>query len=237
MKKLFKVLVILSLIIRLNVYADNCSNKDLLNEANKVKVSHEVVTEKVKYGEDSGLLDYDPDPNETYDVDTFYITIYNITENMLISVSNDLDDEIFSIGYSDTDSGKYTFTSTNVGDIVKYKFEISSVDDKCYMDVLKTIRYTKPKYNMNYGLLYCQENPDDRYCQKFISTDSSMTGEKMQKYIEQKNKTVITTKKSNDDEKDSIFTSLNIKYIIIGVIVIGVGVTAGVIINKKRSAL
>ena len=109
-----KILLILSFILTFsltNVSASTCDSatmKKLKDKANNIKVSYEVeikTVENENYRIDGG--------NKTMEVSNIIIDLYNITDDVFVIISNDIDNTKKTIVYSDTDSGKYKLDTWN----------------------------------------------------------------------------------------------------------------------------
>lgn len=224
------VIIIISLFTSFNVYADKCDSKtksDLLKEANQIKVDYEEIekTEEV----DDGYNKYTA-------VDrSLDISLYNLTNNFSLEISNDIDDKVIYVKNDKFKEGKYTFNDKTTYKIIKYKISVYS-DISCDRYLIKTINYTKPMYNSNYNYKICKDNTGVPYCQKYITNTKYVfdAGKGLNKAIEDYNKNGEIL--PNDDNKESFLKKYFI-YIIIGSVLIAGGVITIVIVNKKRSEI
>lgn len=223
------ILIIILSLFSINVSADKCDSKtksDLLKEANQIKVDYDEVekTEEV----DDGYNKYTA-------VDrTLDISLYNLTNNYSLEISNDYNDNVLYVENNDIKDGKYTFNDTNTYHVVKYKISVYS-NTSCDRYLIKNITYTKPMYNSNFNYKICEENSGVPYCQKYITNKKYIfvSGIGLDEAIE--------NYKGNNNQIPDDFTENNffkkyLVYIIIGGVVIVSG-TCIAIVNKKRSEL
>ena len=252
MKK-FYLFLLVSIFCWYNVEAATCSTSDLAKlqkEAANVKVNHEIIKETVKV---TKYTDDNEPTNETIDYlkKSIKLNISNITENIFIvqtekdylvldNIGNGLASSAnieYSnkkiINYSDSNKGIYTFTSDSINHYIDYKFEIYSNLNNCDTFLIKTITYRQPKYNPYSEYEICKENSNIPACQEFISSDVTLTSEDISKYGGSSSSGILTTTRTSDIKTDN-----NIKaYIIIGAVIIAGGVTAYIIVEKKRKAI
>lgn len=223
------ILIIILSLFSLNVSADKCDSKtksDLLKEANQIKVDYDEIIETVHIKDDM----YDQDFTRT----TLEISLYNLTNNFNLEISNDKNDTIIYVDNSEIKDGKYKFSDIDYYSIVKYKIAVYS-NTSCDRYLIKNISYTKPMYNMNNSYDVCKENENISYCQKYI------TNPKLVFNMGNGLKEAIDKYKSGDtfiDDGENInFFKKYYLYILGGA---GVVVVAGMIIyfiNKKRSEI
>lgn len=232
----FIVLLIcfLFLLMITNVNADTkCTDKEIagLNKtAGLVKTNYEV-EEKTKSLEGTAY-----EQNATTTVYSFNITIYNLTKDIYAVINNESNYQSINVDSTNIDNGKYTFTTDDFTNVIKYQIEIYSSLENCSGKKLRTFYFTKPKLNpyASYGI--CLENPNVSYCKKFITKDVNVTEEQLINAIE----ALQTTTKETSSKKSNNFITF-IKnyylYLIIGVVVLGGIITVIIKIYKKRTAL
>lgn len=224
------ILIIILSLFSLNVSADKCDSKtksDLLKEANQIKVDYDEIekTEEV----DDGYNKYTA-------VDrSLDISLYNLTNNFSLEISNDYDDKVIYVESNDIKDGKYTFNDKNMYHVVKYKISVYS-NTSCDRYLIKNISYTKPMYNSNYNYKICEENSSVPYCQKYITNKKYIfsSGIGLDKVIEdyKNNNNQIP----DEIEKESFFKKYLV-YIIVGGVVVASGICIAIFIKKKRSEL
>lgn len=223
------ILILIMSLLSMNVYADKCDSQtksDLLKEANLIKVD---------YDENEKTEEIDDGYNKYTAVDrTLDISLYNLTNNFSLEISNDNNDSIIYAENNEFKEGKYTF-NVDAYKIIKYKVKIYS-NVSCDRYLIKTINYTKPMYNSNYNYRICEENSSVPYCQKYITNKKYIfsAGDGLDKAIEdyKNNNNQIP----DEEEKGSFFKKYMVYIIICGTIIV-TGTCIAIIIKKKRSEI
>ncbi|HBA37638.1 MAG TPA: hypothetical protein DCY94_02850 [Firmicutes bacterium] len=158
-------------IMNVNAAKTSCPTADrkkLATEASYVKVDYEIKdiseTKTLQIG----------DETTTYKVPnySFVISIYNITENLYVyaTTTNATSKKTLTIYPKDAVDGIYTFIDTNISDIYNYTFSIRSNNPNCQGLAIRTMKFTKPRYNAYSEFTYCK-NSSNFYCQRFIGTE------------------------------------------------------------------
>ena len=195
----------------LNVYAeDECSYKD---KANLNKLAGSVETS------------YDIIKNEdgTY---KFKIFVYNITNELSITVTNDVDPSFYLlIVPSMTTNGTYSFDESDYTNIIKYSFVVRSTIANCTGD-LKKITVVKPKKNKYFDYNECKFSDTEgyTYCKEWITKDITLSeAEVLEKIKEQRSyakkiKTTACATCSSDVRLSARLEMIRMykKYIVIG---------------------
>ena len=225
--------------------ASTCSYAEQaeLNEiANNVKVNYEVVDlyDGQAYQLDSGL---DEDPLVDIYVRGFKINILNITEDILVRVTNDFDNIEYTYDSKNIQDGIGTFETKNNEELVKYTINIYSNKGSCTGDLVRSFKMVTPAYNLYSSMALCDDYPQYYYCQEFLPTGSIeyiTFSRGLDKYIEE----IEDKKKEEEEEKNkNIFEKIKDFYIKnkiivnIGVIIViasGIVVTTIVLVKKKR---
>lgn len=226
-----KRLILITLcMLSLNVYADKCDNstkKELLKEANEIKVDYDEVVEQVHIKDEY----YDYMADET----SLNISIYNLTDNMQLEISNDYNDSMIFINKDDYKDGKYTFKDLSYLNVIKYKIEVYS-NTSCDKYLVKTINYTKPMYNYNYSYQICKDNSDISICQKYVTSDKNKysMGIGLEEAVE---KYKSGEYKNEEEEQGKSFLENNYMYITVGIACLATITGIIVYINKKRSEI
>lgn len=213
-------------------YCPNATKKELSRAANYVKANYEVI-------DNSEVKEITVDGNTTtYKVPNFAfeISIYNLTENLYAEITTTKNGEERRVYNSDVTDGVYSFIDNNAGDIYNYNITIKS-DGECAGLSLKTIKFTKPRYNAYSEFAYCQ-NSSSYYCQKFIGTEINIKSTN-----EFLNKIQVNNEKNDPDVKndESIFNVIqkNWKiylFIFLGVLfVAGVAIIIFIILKRKKN--
>lgn len=171
MKKrvIFSLIILVVFTCFSNVYAASCPNsvkKDLVKAASYVKADYEIIDE-------SEEKELDAEGNKTtYLVPNFKfdISIYNLTEDLYAHVTTSDKVQDFNVYYTDTQDGIYSMTDYNFGTIYNYNIEIKSNNLECSDYTIRTIKFTKPRYNAYSEYSYCKKS-SNYYCQKFLGTE------------------------------------------------------------------
>lgn len=225
------VIIIISLFTSFNVYADKCDSKtksDLLKEANQIKVDYEEKTESVHVKDE--MYDY------TTDVTTLLVSIYNLTDNFSLEISNDVNDNISFANKKDYSSGKYTFDDIDYYKIINYKIKVYS-NTSCDRYLIKTINYKKPMFNQNTYYSVCDGNENVIYCQKYITNPKIVKsmGVGLKEDIDNYNKGNISS--DIEEPQESFFKKYYIYILIGGGVLIIIGTATWLFIKKKRSEI
>lgn len=221
-----------------NISAE-CTYQDKANlneSAGKVKSNYEanVIKKEVEI--------QDPDEEdgvmmtvEQEDI-SFTIKLYNITEDVFVKQSSDIDNEDKDIYFSDTENGIYSFTTTDYENIIKYTFTVYGNKENCSSDALKTINLTKPRINPFYYYSLCSGLEDKvTYCKQFVDEDVIVSENDLLEAVNKYQKTTEEEDLSNGN-KVVEFIKDNYIYILIGVgIVTGAATTIYVV--RRRSSL
>lgn len=202
----------------------------LNSEAANIKASYEV--KEIKTGKkieaDLGDEEY---IDETYQ--GVEVSIYNMTENLYLTVMNTSTNETKTYHYEDTDNGSIKLVRGEDGleDIVTYQITIYSNHNDCKDEELKKINLVTPKYNSFSADALC-EGSSKYYCQEYVTEDLNMTYDDFLKQAANNNKNDgngdTATVKDND-----FFKKYGI-YIVGGILVILLGVMTTVIVRKKQ---
>ena len=237
MKKMCqKILVFLCLFIVGVTNASAASTCDyetqvkLNSEAANIKASYEV--KEIKTGKkieaDLGDEEY---IDETYQ--GVEVSIYNMTENLYLTVMNTSTNETKTYHYEDTDNGSIKLVRGEDGleDIVTYQITIYSNHNDCKDEELKKINLVTPKYNSFSADALC-EGSSKYYCQEYVTEDLNMTYDDFLKQAANNNKN--DGNGDTDTVKDNDFFKKYGIYIVGGILVILLGVMTTVIVRKKQ---
>ena len=231
-----KILVFLCLFIVGVTNASAASTCDyetqvkLNSEAANIKASYEV--KEIKTGKkieaDLGDEEY---IDETYQ--GVEVSIYNMTENLYLTVMNTSTNETKTYHYEDTDNGSIKLVRGEDGleDIVTYQITIYSNHNDCKDEELKKINLVTPKYNSFSADALC-EGSSKYYCQEYVTEDLNMTYDDFLKQAANNNKN--DGNGDTDTVKDNDFFKKYGIYIIGGILVILFGVMTTVIVRKKQ---
>lgn len=235
--KYLKSLLVLPFLVALNVYAaDECTYKE---QANLNKVAALVDANYEVVSEEENVTAEDPDGlgtvETTQTTTTFKMKIYNIAENLSLSITEKIKDKSGTekiVTYSDTENGVYTFTSDNLGDIIEYVIKINALDGGCAGKTIRTMSFKKPRVNPYAGYEMCKGHEDVQYCEEFTTKEFEFSDAKLEELINSVNPT--PDDKKDEENKFLSFLKNNYIYIIAGTLVIAGGVTAYLVYRRKR---
>ena len=230
MKSIVKLLLGVILLSSVNVYAATCSGADLQKvskAANGIKTNYTINEGKVK----ENSAEYEVFPSIDF-------SIYNITSDVFLKITNDFNQDETIVTYSMTNNGKYSFSTDEMFEKRTYYIEVFSNLDSCKADSIKSITLKKPYYNPNSAYAICIDNPDVPMCQTYITEDTGVSEQyidaKVKEYL---SKNGMTTTKKGDVTDDGNFFTKNWKILAIGGGVVVLLIGGYIIISKKRSAL
>jgi len=223
--------------------ASKCSYDEqakLNNEVANIKVSYEEATRKTgnfAEQEDGQVVEI------VYDI--FKISIYNLTEDYYVKITNDYNNEIKYIRYSDTKSGVGVYEWDHLDKVTNFKIMVySSNKTNCPNEEYRILDLVTPKYNFYSTSAMCVGNEDFYLCQKYVAEadDIDITT------FETKLSSFLETKEADkdgdgipDDEQQSFGEKIHsfikdnkITIRIISTIIVVGGVVAIVMVIKKR---
>lgn len=228
-----------------NAACDYETQVQLATEASNVNANYEIteVVYNIDTGEEvTGVSEEEiaKDENPYIYRNKITVNIYNLTENLRVSISGDNGyEEEFT--YQESDNGKITLDGDYAEKIVHYTIQVLSAHPNCTGDDLRTINLTTPKENEYYYYSAC-EGVDEYFCQQFIDYDLNMTeGELLEKANAARNNNNREETEQKEEEKnwwDNVKEYLEkhswIIYATVGGIIVIVGVATTVIVIKKR---
>lgn len=236
-----KILLVFSFILMIsfnNVLAATCDNTEMkkLNAvASNIKVSYEVETKTVEnenYKIDGG--------SPTMEVPNIIIDIYNITDDIFIIASNNINSSKKTIVYADTDNGKYKLdTFDNFNALGTYTFDIYAKNEPCKPRKLKSVEFVKPIENPFYRTEECKNNLDIPFCTQFVTeinqnVDIFNIKEEIANYRKSSTNKVTTKTDGTTGKNKVIEFAKDNKYYLIGSIVLISGIVITVVVIKKR---
>lgn len=135
----------------------------------------------------------------------FKISVYNIVENLFVSVVDENETFSLTITPAHLTNGVYTFEIANDTDVIKYNFVVRSLIQGCTGDIRK-FSLIKPKKNKYHDYNECKFTDTEKYsyCEEWITKDFSLSESQiLEKINEQRNGIKkITTTKCIDCEND-----------------------------------
>ena len=232
MKKILALIVVSFLFVTNVNAASKCSyaeQTELNGKAGNVKVSYAIKEVDVK----GNYINMDT--GETYDTskaEVFEITILNLSEDLYVVVTNDIDESVRTIRYGNTSNGMATFIWNNNDNITNFTFNIYSSDKtNCKDEVYKTLYLTTPRYNNLYGYQVCQGLEDFYLCQKYVNFNKVSEGDFYKKISQYNNKEIDDNGEQIVPEKtvfDKIinFIKQNKWFIVSGIVLVAGAVVA-----------
>lgn len=236
MKKI--LLLIISFFIAINITnaASLCSYEEqrtLEQEAANVKITYEPITEKIEYPDGISINS------------SLKVSIYNISENLYVTLKNDNGcqscDKTYS--YNDAVDGTISFSWTDLEKVNNFTIDVySSNTTNCPNEKYKTLYLILPKKNSFSNLALCDDLKDFYLCQEYVTVDEINREDFFNQIEKYQNKMIDDsgTEISNKTLGDKIFEFINqYKYIIIGVLVVIGGTTFVIyrITSKKQKDL
>ncbi len=105
-------------------------------------------------------------------ISRFAISIFNVTDEFFVKVSNSVDKTEKTYTSSDAKDGIVTFYWENDEELTNFTFKVySSSSTNCPNYLYKTLYLTTPKFNKYSKLEICQDEPDFYLCKKYITTE------------------------------------------------------------------
>lgn len=242
-KSLF-LLAFLFLIPNFVTAASSCSYSEQA-ELNEI-VSHVNADYEVVDVYNGKVYDLDhPDENGyikevDYYIKAFNIRILNLTEDIYVKVSNNINDDVRTFRYSDTQDGVIVFQTTEVENLVTYTIEVYSNKYACAGEMFRKFNLTTPLYNNYSERPQCEDSKDFYYCQEFISSENityTEFVEKVKEYKEKKQAEQEEEQKINKSFMEKIKEFYKDNAIVInsvGVAIVVMGVTTAVVLIKKK---
>ena len=241
----YGLLFIFLLSITIGVKASTCSDQrvlELSSLANNVNVSYQEYDKLVEeYTSETFVDDTDEDPHVKSTYAAYYLTIYNLPNDLNVSIiRNDTKKSVVAYAKDKEDDGVVYVDTGYAAKVKLFTLKIRSNDSNCQNEVLKTVAITTPMYNKFSQYNSCQENPEFSLCQQFTTTDYSDVSndqfiEKLEEYK--------TKKEEEEKKKKSIFYNIGKFleaygwYIVIGLVILGVAIIVIIMRRRKKSRL
>ena len=228
MKKILTILMMICIGIMPVHAACNYTDKAAANKkAANVKLDYEVVEDKQEY--EDGTISVN---------EYFKMSILNVTEDLYVTVTNDITNTTNTYRYSDVKDGVITFNWDNNEVVTNFTMKVYGSDSSpCKDEELRTIRKQTPRYNDFANRAICQDMKDFYLCQKYTTVeniDESMFINKVEDYSEGK---IDEEGESQDNKKDkNLLYYLNEYkwYIMGGLLVIAAGSGVAIVIRNKK---
>ena len=175
----------------------------LNNESANVKANYEIKERELTKDEYTAPPDAIPtDEQESYVPKTEYIevNILNLTENLYVTVKNDVTKEVKTYNYSDAVNGNITFNWNEIGSIANLTIKVmASNTSDCNGQTLRTLYLTLPRYNEYSEYDVCDRIPDYYMCQRFVTYDDF----KYDDFSENVTKEIKTRNKKEEEQKEN----------------------------------
>ena len=242
-KSSFLVVLSFFLFTTITRAATNCEYSELAEinqQAANVKVTYEEKLEELEYDEELADLEEDETP-ETYYKPYLMVNITNITENLYVKVTNSSNNSTKIFSSEDAVDGIVSFRWDDIETVTNLTVKVyTSKNTNCSNKEIITQQTTLPMYNPHSDTAYCEEYPDDRVCQEYVTTEISEEEfeAKANKAYEKRLKEINENSGVGSSIKN--FFTKNKKGIIIGgsiVIALGVVTTLVIIVKRRRSRI
>lgn len=175
----------------------------LNNESANVKANYEIKERELSKDEYTAPPDAIPtDEQESYVPKTEYIevNILNLTQNLYVTVKNDVTKEVKTYNYIDATNGNITFNWNEIGSIANLTIKVmASNASDCNGETLRTLYLTLPRYNEYSEYDVCDRIPDYYMCQRFVTYDDF----KYDDFSENVTKEIKTRNKKQEEEKEN----------------------------------
>lgn len=238
--------VIAMVLVPINVV--NAASKCDYNE--QAKLNNDVADIKITYEEAEGstgeILELEGGGNfeETYNY--FKITIYNLTESFFVRISNDYNNEVKYIRYSDLIDGVGIYEWSHLEKVTKFTFKIySSNETGCANEEYRIVYLTTPRLNTFYNNALCTGKESFYLCQKYVTEEevdyttfmSEVNSFSPDEKEDDSQGTVNDDKTFFDNIREFVSENKLTIGIVSTIIVIGGGVAIVIVIKKRRSRL
>ncbi|MBR1416314.1 MAG: hypothetical protein IJ572_00660 [Bacilli bacterium] len=229
-KKIFVLLIALMMSFTIKVEASTCSSArvmELSSLANNVNVSYEKYDKKVE----SFVSELDDEEVE-YTYPAFYITIYNLPDELNVAATMNETKETIHVKSSDKEADGVIYIDTGEASSIKnFTIKIRSNDSNCLNEVYRSINITTPMFNSFSQTEACHDNPDFNLCQEFSNVDYSNVSIRTFNESIEKYNTQVNEEKNQKTVKNVIWIVLAL------VIVVLIGGIVFLLIRRKRSDL
>lgn len=245
MKKSILLIIFTASLLSINFTvkaASTCSSEremELSSLANNINVDYQ------EYDKATGS-DYDDfyDDNEeekTTTLPAFYIHVYNLTNDLNLSVIKDGQAKGTTVYYSNLNSDGVLYLDSSYANTIKnYTIKVRSNDSNCQNEVLRTITITVPMQNYFHNYQACIDNPDFYLCQEYTTSDYS---EISTTQFEEELSSYKVEKEETEKKESSWWYKLGkfldtYKWLFITAAILIIGSVIYIVIrNKKRSKL
>ena len=248
MKKFGKILLLFFVMIFLPINVVKAASKCDYNE--QAKLNNDVADIKITYEEAEGftgeILESEGGGTFEESYNYFKITIYNLTEDFFVRISNDYNKEVKYIRYSDLIDGVGIYEWTHLDKVTKFTFKVySSNKTGCANEEYRIAYLTTPRLNVFYNNAICTGKESFYLCQKYVTEDeidyTTFMNEVNSFSTGESDNTLDDTVNDNKTFLDNVRDFVNENKVTIGIvstlIVIGGVVAVVIVIKKRRSRL
>ncbi len=235
MKKLF-LLILIIIPTTINAACTYEQQADLREEASLIEISYEEMEREInsnEYIQTEGQLNNEGSDAPVIIIENYFdINILNLSEELYIEVTNDIDDSIITISKNNDDQ-IYQFEHNKLTNVYTYTFQIyGSENSSCEGEIFKVVYLKVPKLNEYYNYDACNIHKNEDVCQKYTTLENIS----IDKFYETINSININGDNTNIPEKhDELEKNNYIIYIIFGTGAILITIASIVIVKKKRT--
>lgn len=210
-----------------------------------VKLDKESSLIKIVYEEKEATLDsseyHMPETeigNEEYVMkyNYFDISVINITENFYVILTNSLTNEEIRIDYKDlNEKGIYTYEHSDLYDVLNLTATVyTSSETSCPNEKINIKYLTVPRYNEFSAYHNCEGYEDEKYCSRYVTFERITENEFFKKIADLEKSKDGKAGISTEKDPKKIF-EINKGAAIVGVVIIGIGVTSLILYKRKGS--
>lgn len=167
-------------------------------------------------------------------ITTSISSIYNITEDLYITVENKNTGEITTYSYNDTDNGSITWKTTDLTHIIPYEIKVYSNNQDCQGEELNKMEIVSAKINEHSLMSYCYDL-DTYYCRRYITEEINIPEEKVVEMANTEREKIKKNESIEEKKEENIWKKY--KYVLfggLGLIIIG-GFIVVLMKRKQRS--
>jgi len=220
---------------RVNATCDYETQVKLAREAANVEAVYEVGLYGTGEYDESEIIGEDGNPI-LYEIDEQLIvaSIYNITENLYVVVTNKNTKEERIYHYSDSDKGVVSWKESDFEEVQTFEIAIYSEHTDCSGTELKKFEFKLPKYNIHSAMAYCY-NVDTYFCKEWITEPLNMSDDDIEaKGFQEQFKAEEIKKEEEKKEENNFWKKYSIYIILSAILLLGV-TTVVIVIKKQRS--
>jgi len=233
------------------VGAASCSYEEqakLNSEVANIKTNFEIKQRKLDKGEydiPDVIIGTPEADNYEMTISYFQVNILNLTENVYIEVTNNVDGTKNTYRYSDAKDGNISFTRDETDKLITYTVKVyASANTGCEESLLKTLYISLPRYNSFSTYPICKEMPEHDMCQSYVNFEEMSFKDFETEMKEETEKLIKEEEKKNEHDAKWYVQVLNfvkehkVAFIIGGAgVLVASGTVAFVIIKRRRRSI